>query len=285
MKKFSYFLILLFSYSHLFAQSYEQNVRSIIDALAADSLEKAEGMIQATLLLDPARTSNAILYQYLGEIYQRRGENEKALEAYGIGIRSIDYSPLPTDFYSPLCGLLLSRASLYLQTNNLERGLADYNKVFELEPDNEEALFFRAYIYSQQRRNKEARADYNRLLEINPMHEDGRLGLAILNNKDGRPREAMEQLDALVQLFPTHARHYLARCGLYEQRKEYEKAMRDVEEAIELEPENPECYLTRASLYLAMKKKRLANQDCRKAISLGANPNQAAPLLEKTGKP
>ena len=260
---------------------YEQNVRSVIEALAADSLEKAEGLIHETLRLDPARKSNAILYRYLGEIYQRRGQNDKALEAYTSGIMTIDYLPNAVDHSSPLCGLLLSRASLYLQTNNLERALNDYNKVLELEPDNEETLFFRAYIYSQQRRNKEARADYNRLLEVNPMHEDARLGLAILNSKDNRPREAMEQLDALVLIFPHHARHYLARCGLYEKRKEYEKAMKDVGKALELEPQNPECYLTRASLYLAMKKKRFAKQDCQKAISLGASPEQVAPILSE----
>ena len=140
---------------------YEQNVRSVIDALAADSLEKAEGLIQQTLLLDPARESNAILYQYLGEIYRRRGENERALDAYTKGI---DLSPTTL-------GPILSRASLFLQQNNQNRALSDYNKVLELDANNEEALFFRAYIYVGQRKYKEARADYNRLLEANPMHD------------------------------------------------------------------------------------------------------------------
>lgn len=267
---FFLFLCLLLSSPVVFAQTrlYEQNVRQIVDALAADSLQKAELLIHETIRLAPSMKSNAILYQYLGEIYQRQGQNEKALEAFSTGIdlnESIE--------------LLLCRASLYLQLNNQERALGDYNKVIEAESNNEEALFFRAFIHSQSRRYKEARADYNSLLELNPMHEDARLGLAILNSKDGRPREAMEQLDALVRLYPTHARHYLARCGIYEQRKEYEKARTDIERALELEPDNPECYLTRASLYLAMKKKRLANDDCRKAISLGASPESVASLM------
>ena len=252
-------------------QLYEQSVRQIIDAIAADSLVKAEGMIRETLLLDPSRKSNAVLYQYLGEIYQLQGKNDKALEAYGSGIK-----------LSQTVSLLLSRASLYMQTSNMERALSDYNQVLEIEEDNEESLFFRAYIYSQQRRNKEARADYSHLLKLNPKHEDGRLGLAILNSKDGRPREAMEQLDALILLYPTHARHYLTRCGLYEQRKEYENALKDVEKAIELEPENHDCYLTRASLYLSMKKKRLAREDSQTAIRLGASMEQVAPLLSRS---
>ena len=121
MKRLSYFLILLFSYSSLFAQLYEQSVRSIVEALATDSLEKAKGMIEQTIRLDPMKPSNAILYQYLGGIYQKQGQNEKALEAYSKGL---ELSPTSLD-------LLLNRASLYLQLNNEERALNDYNKVLE----------------------------------------------------------------------------------------------------------------------------------------------------------
>ncbi|MBO7471759.1 MAG: tetratricopeptide repeat protein, partial [Bacteroidaceae bacterium] len=136
--------------SLLYAQLYEQSVRAIVEALAVDSLDKAKGMIEQTIRLDPMKKSNAILYQYLGGIHQRRGENEKALEAYekGIGL-----SPTSTD-------LFLNRAGLYLEMNNEERALYDYNKALELEPDNEEALFYRAFIHSKNRRYKEARADY-----------------------------------------------------------------------------------------------------------------------------
>lgn len=250
------------------AQIYELNIKYIVEALAADSLERARDLIIQTTRLDPMRESNTVLYQYLGSIYQRQGEAEKALEAYtqGINIKSTTE-------------LLLNRASLYLQTNSTEKAKADYSSVLELSPDDEEALFFRAYVFSSQRRYREARADYDRLLELNPQHEDGRLGLALLNNKDGRPREAMEQLDALVQFFPTHARHLLARADIYVERKAYEEAMRDIRRAMELEPENPECYLTRASLYLATKKKKLAQQDCKTAFRLGASAEQVAPLL------
>lgn len=267
-----FILLNLFIALPLHAQLYEQSVKYIVEALAADSLERARDLIIQTTRLDPMRESNTVLYQYLGSIYQRQGEAEKALEAYtqGINIKSTTE-------------LLLNRASLYLQTNSTEKAKADYDAVLELAPADEEALFFRAYILSAQRNYKEARKDYERLLELNPRHEDGRLGLALLNNKDGRPREAMEQLDALVQFFPTHARHLLARGSIYTERKLYEKAQADIERAIELEPENTECYLTRATLYLAMKKKKLASQDCRTAIKLGASPEQVASLLGEIG--
>ena len=118
--------LLLILYSSLFtlhssllhAQLYEQSVRAIVEALAVDSLDKAKGMIEQTIRLDPMRKSNAVLYQYLGGIYQQRGDNEKALEAYAKGI---DLSPTSLDLY-------LNRASLYLGLNNDKRALSDYNK-------------------------------------------------------------------------------------------------------------------------------------------------------------
>ncbi len=95
-------------------------------------------MIVQTIWLDPMKKSNAILYQYLGGNYQKQGQSEKALEAYGKGI---DLSPTSLD-------LLLGRASVYLELNNDERALSDYNKVLEAQQDNEEALFPRAFILS-----------------------------------------------------------------------------------------------------------------------------------------
>ena len=264
--------------SHAHAQTYQQNVKAAIEALAADSLDRAEDLIHQALQLDPSKESNAVLYRYLGEICQRRGEGDRALDAYTLGIGVLQHSALGSDQKSSLSALYLSRASLYLQRNDEAHALADYNEVLTLLPDQEEALFFRAYIFTQQRRNKEARADYSQLLELNPMNEDARLGLAVLNSRDNRPREAMEQINSLILFFPTHARHYMVRCGFYEQRKEYERAMQDAKKAIELEPENPDCYITRASLYLAMRKKELARQDCRTAIRLGASQEQVASL-------
>ena len=266
--------LLIFSLLHFLVipargQLYEQTVKEVIEALAADSLTKAGRLIEQAIGIDPYMKSNTVLYQYLGEIRRQEGKPAEAIEAYSKGLDLVATSPR----------LLLGRASAYLMLGNQDKALTDLAGVLDITPSDEQALFYRAFILSSQRKYKEARADYDRLLQLNPMHEDARLGLAILNGKDGRPREALEQFDALVQLFPTHTRHLLARCGLYTERKEYEKARTDVETALRLEPDNPECYLSRASLYLAMRKRRLARQDCRTAISLGASPDEVAPIL------
>lgn len=245
------------------AQRYQQLVKRGLEQLQKDSLLQAEATFREAMDADPLIKSNALLYQYIGNIQERRGEYQKALDSYKMGLT----------ISATTTSLLLCRAALYLRLDNQDRAMADYTEVLNLEPDQTEALFFRAYLYSQRRDYKRARVDYDRLVKLDPMNEKARLGLAILNDKDRRPREAMEQLDALVQLFPSHAELYLVRGGMLLNRKQYELAQVDIEHAIELEPENPDCYVSRSQLYKAMKKKKLAQADAKRAIRLGADPS------------
>ena len=228
------------------AQRYQQLVKRGLEQLQADSLLQAEATFREALDVDPLIKSNALLYQYIGNIQERRGEYQKALDSYKMGL----------NISSTIPSLLLCRAALYLRLDNQDKAMIDYTEVLNLDPDQTEALFYRAFLYSQQRDFKRARIDYDRLIKLDPTNEKARLGLAILNEKDRRPREAMEQLDALVQLFPAHASLYLVRGGMFLRRKQYELAQADIERALELEPETPDCYVTRFQLYKALKKKK-----------------------------
>ena len=257
-----FFLLLLFVLNAN-AQRYQQLVKQGLEQLQGDSLLQAEATFREALNVDPLLKSNALLYQYIGNIQERRGEFQKALDSYRMGL----------NISSTTTSLLLCRAALYMRMENQDRAMVEYIEVLNLEPDQTEALFYRAFLYSQRRDYKRARADYDRLVKLEPMNEKARLGLAILNEKDRRPREAMEQMDALVQLFPSHAELYLVRGGMLLNRKQYELAQVDIEHAIELEPENPDCYVSRSQLYKAMKKKKLAQADAQKALRLGADPS------------
>ncbi len=242
-----------------------------MEALATDSLQKAEKLFRSALQKEPALKSNALLYQYIGQIQERREEYEKALESYTMGI---NISPTTM-------GLLLCRASLHLGQGRNERALADYNAVLELNEDHTEALFFRAYIRMQQNLYKQARADYERLIRLDPNHRQGRLGLVLLNDRDGRPREALEQINSLIVAYPTDADLYAVRGGMEQQRKQYESAITDMNRAIELAPRRADLYLNRASLLLEMRKKKAARQDCHRALELGATKEDVAFLLKE----
>lgn len=257
------FFLFLFFALNTNAQRYQQLVKRGLEQMQADSLLQAEATFREALEADPLIKSNALLYQYIGNIQERRGEYQRALDSYNLGL----------NISGTTVSLLLNRASLYMHLDNKDRAMADYSEALNLEPNQTEALFFRAYLYTQKRDYKRARADYDRLLKLEPTNEKARLGLAILNDKDRRPHEAMEQMDLLIQLYPCRASLYLVRGDMYQRRRQYDVALIDFNHAIELEPENPDCYVSRSLLYKVMKKKKQSKQDAQTALRLGANPS------------
>ena len=75
---FSFLYIIMYSCG-LWAQSYKDYVQMALASLEKDSLDVAEGQLREALRLEPALQSNAILYQYLGRIQERRGQTAEAL--------------------------------------------------------------------------------------------------------------------------------------------------------------------------------------------------------------
>lgn len=253
------------------AQTYQQCVRRAIDCLATDSVEQAKAQFRQAIKLNPASPSNAVVYRYLGRIYEHEGEHQLALDSYGKGLH---IAPKDT-------ALLMSRASLYLLLENEERAVVDYTSVLQIDAECVDALFFRAYAYGQQRKNPLARKDYEQIIRLCPMHENAHLGLILLNDKDRRPREAMEGINRLIEHYPMHSHLYLVRAGMEEQRKQYEPARHDYDKAVSLAPEDAEVYLARATFCLALNERKQAMADLKQALKLGANPDEVATLMHQ----
>ena len=252
-------------------QTYQQCVRKAIDCLAADSVELAKAQFKQALRLSPASKSNAIVYRYLGRIYEREGEHQLALDSYGKGLHV-----MPAD-----TALLMSRAGLYLMLGNEEKAVTDYTSVLEQDAEHIDALFFRAYAYAGQRKNPLARQDYERILRLDPMHENAHLGLVLLNNKERRPREAMEGINRLIEHYPRHSHLYLVRAGMEEERKQYEPARHDYDQAVLLAPQDAEVYLARATFRLKLNERKEAMADLKQALKYGANPDEVATLMHQ----
>ena len=248
---------------------YPQLVTEGMKALQDDSLSKAEGLFLKAISIKPAEKTNAILYQYIGQLRVRQKRHTEALEAFN---DALSLEPVSQS-------ILMDRASLNIELGRFNHALNDLNDILTLNPKHIEALFFRAYIYAEQHLNSKARIDYEQLLLIKPNHRQGRLGLALLCDKDNRPREAMEHIDVLIRYWPDDATIYAVRGGMYQERRQYEQALQDMNHAIELEPENPDFYISRALLYKDFKQATLASADFRKAISLGASPEECAALM------
>ncbi len=250
---------------------YRWHVQHGLELLEVDSLVQAEASLTEALRLKPAAKGNYLVYRYIAEIQDRRGESRQALETYTI---AVNLNPRNEQ-------LLLGRAALYFRLNQPERAFLDYNNVLDVNEECTEALFMRAFLYGQKRAYKQARADYESLLKLDPHNMQAMIGLAMTNDNDNRRMEAMEQMDVVVQLFPKEALPWAIRGGMHQERSQWEQAEADLTRAIELDPKNPDYYVSRATLYMDINERSLARRDARMAQMLGADAREMAGLLKK----
>ncbi len=249
--------------------TYQSLVEQGIEAMQRDSLSEAEQCFRSAMQLRPGSNVNFMLFRYIGQIQERRGEDDEALKSYTMGLN-----------LRPTCEeLLLDRASLYYRTGQTERAIMDYTDVLELDAHCTNALFMRAHLFRLKREYRRARTDYETLRKLDPTNENALLGLILLNDENSRPKEAMDQINSLIQMHPNNATLYAVRGGMEQKRKQYEVALHDLNTAIELDPKNPDLYVSRSTLYRDMRRKKQMRQDAQVAVTLGADPTELASLL------
>lgn len=266
-------LCLSFSFQ-LTAQSYDELIIRAMDAIEIDSLSKAETLFKEALRLEPANMKNALVFSNLGTIQRRMKKNEEALHSYTLALNITPYSVT----------MLLNRASLYLETDRLDKAYLDYCNVIDLEPKNKEALQFRAYIYMRRRQYSDARIDYQRLLEEEPGNKTARVGLAMVNQKDKRYRESLEEFNRLIVDYPRDASLLKARAELEVDMNTLELAIMDLENAVKLTPNDAEIFVMCGEIYLAQGKKREAYVAFEKAIELGVPRSELQDRLKLSKK-
>lgn len=257
------------------ALSYDEWVQQAIQAVEADSLERAVESLRQAVKTDPANAHNVWLYTNMGALQGQLLRFDEAIESYTFALNVAPYH-VPA---------LLGRASVYLDTGKLELARVDYSLVLDVEKENEEALLMRAYIYKVQRQYKFARADYDRLLELHADHFNARLGLALLLQAEGERDQAVRMLDLLITESKEDASRstllYRARAEVEWESEQYEAALVDVEKSLQIDDSQAEAYLLRGQIYLALGKKPQARRDFNQAQALGVPAAQLKPLLAK----
>jgi len=102
-------------------------------------------------------SSNSLAYLNRGVAKERQGELQSALEDY---TRSIAVAPSASAHFD--------RANLYVQLDQPEKALADFNAAVAIDPKNVKALIGRADENYGARRLAESLADYTRVIEVQP---------------------------------------------------------------------------------------------------------------------
>ena len=256
------------------AQTYDELIDKAMDAVEQDSLLQAENYFKEALRLEPANMRNSLLFSNLGTIQRRMGKKKEALESYSLALNKTPFSVT----------MLLNRASLFLEMNDLEKAYTDYCSVLDIDRENPEALMYRAYIYMKRRQYQDARLDYRLYLEIKPGDKTARLGMALVNQKDKRFHEALDEFSRLIVDYPDDASLLKARAELEMEMNSWDMALLDLENAAKLTPDDPEIYVMCGDIYLLQAKKREAYVAFEKAIELGVPRPQLNDRLKASKK-
>ena len=135
--------------------------------------------------------------------------------------------------------IYLERGTIYLDQDNLEKSIENFDKVIKSKPDNYDAYFRRGRAYYRMHKYDEAINDFMKAAEINPKESASYLNIGL--------------------------------CYRAKQPNDYDKSIKNLTKAIELNPEWQLTYLQRGITYTKMKKYDLAINDLKEAERL--NPN------------
>ena len=141
---------------YLVKSDYAKDFEKILKFIDDEKYFKALEIVNKITVLDP---NNKRAYKLKGDTYYALKEYEKALEAYN---KAIEIDSLFVDAYYERC-------LIYEDRNDYDRALSDFNMIISIEPDNYRLYNRRGIVYHFYLGELEkGLADYNKALELNP---------------------------------------------------------------------------------------------------------------------
>ena len=214
-----------------------------------------------------ASPSDAWNLYYLGELYSKLGEHEKALAALN---KALEVHPTPMNpsvFY-----FYAMRGEVYARRKMYASALADLDKAVELGPFRSYTYKRRANVHFQLKNYEKALADIAKAVELKPDDFSNLTWLRpaeVASCPDERLRQGLLELaDKTIELTKGAADAYVARAQLYAAFGQPEKALADFGKAIELEPKNPDVWAGRAHFSVEQAKWDPAIADLSGAVEL-----------------
>ncbi|MGD9684888.1 MAG: tetratricopeptide repeat protein [Candidatus Obscuribacterales bacterium] len=246
-------------------KAYQERGRARLNGVNPRDSEALEDFREALRL----GVKDVVLYDYIARVYDGKKSPAKAIEILSEGIEQFPGS----------CLLHQNRAAQYLELENVDMALADYNKILAIDPRDSYIYLVRGQLYESLGRNQEALSDYKNAIIHERKSIPIPLGLQLrkargaLLGKTGKHAEAVEQLSEAIAKDLSDDEAYRMRGLEYEALKNYPEALADYDRSIELAPDFArDSYVCRARVYEIMGRKDLAEKDREKARSLKEAP-------------
>lgn len=167
-------------------------------------------------------------YLQRAEMYGDLGDLEQAIDQ---ATKAVDREQA-----SPLTYLL--RSDLYLRNEQPEAGLADAEKVLEMQPEYAPAIWLKARAYDDMGNTQKALEQLEALAAAMPEQTELDLQIALYALKLEMPSRAISALDRAIANSPENGTLYRFRGDSYLNLGKHPEAVADYNKALELEPED-----------------------------------------------
>jgi tetratricopeptide (TPR) repeat protein len=218
----------------------------------AGDFQKAVQDYSLFILLNPTFSE---AYHLRGLAYGQLNDVDQAMADMN---QALDYPQASEQ----LTGTIYSdRALLFLQQNDLQSALKDFEASITAAPDLPDTYSRRARLYLLGGQYQDALKDYDKLIELAPDYSPAYSGRAFANARLGNTEQAVSDYDHLIELEPDNAGAYAERGILKLGLTRYDAALVDMNAAIKLQPDDPSLYLQRGIVNVALNDQPAAAAD------------------------
>jgi tetratricopeptide (TPR) repeat protein len=174
--------------------------------------------------------------------------------------------------------LYLERAQLYLERDENEKALGDYNKAIALKPDLDQAWYGRGLVYGRLGQLDKAIVDMSEFVRRRPNDSMGYTKRGVRYMWAGEVDKAFADYKKALALNANNAEAHDDIGVIYANRQDFKSALGHFGRAIEIDPLYQKAYYNRALTLLLMGEEILALSDIERSLELKADDRSALKL-------
>ena len=183
--------------------------------------------------------NNAEAHTNLGAVYQKLGDDTRALEEYEKS-KSLNPKNVTTRF---------NIGTLYQGKKEYNLAITSYDEVLQLEPQNKDARFYKAQCYSELKQFEKAAEEYKKLLAFDPQNTQVKNLMLGAMSHISTPEEMLDNLAEATTSGPTDANTIYNYAYQLHKANKLDQAIANYQKSISLDATNADAYINMAQAY------------------------------------
>ncbi|MHB8877162.1 MAG: tetratricopeptide repeat protein, partial [Myxococcaceae bacterium] len=197
-----------------------------------------------------------------GLIYLRRGNDEKAKEAF---IKAARYNQEQAQAYNNL-------GFIYYKNHEYGKAHDNFQRALKVNPDYTEARYNLALAFKDMGNREKAKKELRTIVAVNPNLADPHHWLGVMALEDKADEEAIDELSKAVALDPSYADAWMSLGNAYTEAGKYAEAKDAFTSCIEADPNHAQC---RNNAALVTRKDALLQPSLKEAKETATGQNTA----------